>query len=120
MSRSISVVFVLALSLATMLAAAPAAVAQAPPLAGTVVKAGGGALAQAQVELLAPGTNRVKHKVYTDSRGRFAFRKLKAGTYDLRIRYGGRVLKQRTNRGAVQQRRVVVRGEPKRLTIRLA
>jgi len=62
----------------------------------------------------------VQHKVYTDPRGRFAFRNLDAGAYDLRIRYGGRVLTQRTNDGSVRQRRVVVRGEPRQLTVRLA
>lgn len=120
MSRPIAVILVLALSFGTVLAATPAAEAQAPPLSGTVVKAAGGALAQAEVELLAPGTDHVKHKVYTDPRGRFAFRNLDAGAYDLRIRYGGRVLTQRTNDSSVRQRRVVVNGEPKQLTVRLA
>lgn len=120
MSRPLSVILVLALSFGTMLAGIPAAEAEAPPLSGTVVKAGGGALAQAEVELLAPGTDRVTHKVYTDPRGRFAFRNLDAGEYDLRIRYGGRVLTQRTNDGSFRQTRVVVRGEPQQLTVRLA
>ena len=110
---------VIALCLGALLVVPVLADAQAPPISGMVVKDNGDILSQATVELLAPGSERVVHQVYTDTRGRFAVRQVDDGPYDLRIRYGSQVLTQKTDGGSVERRRIVLNGAPQQLTIRL-
>ncbi|HSL84233.1 MAG TPA: carboxypeptidase-like regulatory domain-containing protein [Thermoanaerobaculia bacterium] len=109
---AVAVLLALGLALAPL---APAA-AQAPSLAGAVVKDSGHPLDQGTVELLAPGTEQVKHRAYTDSHGRFAFR-APAGSYDLRIKFGDRVLPQNVGGAARDRRPVTVTAQPQTLTV---
>lgn len=111
-TRRIALVTALALLAAPL---APA-LAQQPSLAGTVVKDSGQPLDQGTVELLEPGGNAVKHRVYTDSRGRFAFR-APAGSYDLRVKFGNSVLPQKTGNGTRNRQRVSV--TPQAQTLRI-
>lgn len=105
-----------ALALGLALAPFTPALAQQPSLAGAVVKDSGQPLDQGTVELLAPGTEQVRHRVYTDSRGRFAFR-VPAGSYDLRVKFGDRVLPQKVGNGARDRRPVTVTAQPQALQI---
>lgn len=117
-TRSAHSFTVLALALVFALALAPLApaAAQQPSLAGAVTKDSGQPLDQGTVELLAPGTEQVRHRVYTDSRGRFAFR-APAGSYDLRVKFGDRVLAQKVGGAARDRRPVTVTAQPQTLTV---
>lgn len=108
------------LGLVSMILLASGAEAGAPRLAGSVVKTSGGALSQAKVELLQPGTDKVEHSGYTDSHGRFALRDVSAGRYELRVQFGSRVLTQVLDDGDTTKRRNLSLGSsPKRLTVRV-
>lgn len=108
----------LALILALVLAPLTPAFAQRPSLTGTVVQESGSPLDGGTVELLEPGSDQVKHQVYTDSRGAFAFR-APAGSYELRVKFGSRVLPQRMDGETRNRRPVTVTSEPQRLQIKV-
>lgn len=105
-----------AVVLALMLAPLSPAYAQRPSLAGAVVKDSGQPLDRGTVELLAAGTDQVRHSVATDARGRFALR-VPAGSYDLRVKFGSKVLPQKMGGAARDRRPVTVTGQPQTLTI---
>lgn len=117
-TRSAHSFAVLALALGLALAPLTPALAQQPSLAGTVAKDSGQPLDQGTVELLAPGTEQVQHRVYTDSRGRFAFR-VPAGSYDLRVKFGSQVLPQKVGAGTRDRRPVTVTAQPQTLQIQV-
>lgn len=106
----------LAVVLALVLAPLTPAFAQRPSLAGAVVKSSGQPLDRGTVELLAPGTEQVRHNVATDARGRFAFR-VPAGSYDLRVKFGSKVLPQKVGGGTRDRRPVTVTAQPQTLQI---
>lgn len=108
---------VLALILFTMmLTSLTPAFAQRPNLTGTVVRESGSPLDGGTVELLEPGGDQVKHRVYTDSRGAFAFR-APAGSYELRVKFGSRVLPQKMDDETRKRRPVTLTSDPQRLRI---
>lgn len=109
---AVAAILALGLALAPL---APAA-AQPPSLAGAVVKDSGQPLDQGTVELLAPGTEQVKHRAYTDSHGRFAFR-APAGSYDLRVKFGNQVLPQKVGGAARDRRPVTVTAQPQTVQV---
>ncbi len=110
------------LAILALLCVVSSAQAQAPSLAGMVVKAGGDPLQQAQIELLVPDTDKVTRSVYTDSRGRFLLRGVATGRYDLRVKFGSRVVTQVIEEGgpeAKERRAVELGSEPQRLIVRV-
>lgn len=115
-ARNVTRPFAVLFALGLLLAPVAPALAQQPSLAGTVVKDSGQPLDQGTVELLEPGGNAVKHRVYTDSRGRFAFR-APAGSYDLRIKFGNSVLPQKVGNGTRDRRQVSVTPQPQTLRV---
>jgi hypothetical protein len=115
-TRSARSFTVLVLALGLALAPLAPAAAQPPSLAGAVVKDSGQPLDQGTVELLARGTEQVQHRVYTDSRGRFAFR-VPAGSYDLRVKFGNRVLSQKVGGGTRDRQPVTVTAQAQTVQI---
>ncbi len=89
-----------------------------PAVSGQVLKQPSGAagLAQAVVELLAPGTDQVRYRTYTDGSGKYAFPEVRPGEYELAVRYGDRLLRQVNDQGKVLERqRFKVGDQPIRL-----
>ena len=111
---------VLALASGILLCGSPA-LAQETALYGTVFKTkrGGAPLRLARVQLLTPGTNVVKHSSYTDSRGKYALRRITPGEFDVRVRIGRRVLKQivKGRAGVRERRKIRLTAKPARLVI---
>lgn len=106
------------LALALSLVAVDAVFAARPTLVGTVVKEGGRPLDNGRVELSKPGEGEADLRAYTDARGRFAFR-ADPGVYELRVRYGDRVLLQIVGDGTARARPVAVRDQPQSVRVQV-
>lgn len=113
-------IYLFSLCFIGLLLAGTSVQAQWPSLSGTVVITSGGTLSQATVELLRANTDDVEHRGYTDSRGRFALRNVSQGDYELRIKFGTRVLTQVTDEGTTTQRRAVrLQNPPQQVEVRI-
>ena len=106
--------------LAVLVSANPTSAKQ-PTLSGTVMNVlpeGNAPLPRARVELLSPGTNQVKYGTYTGPTGRYAFWQVAAGTYDLRVKFGRRVLNQVIGgRPPTKRQRIKLTASPARLVV---
>lgn len=91
--------------------AGPALAEPGHAVSGTVLiewPSGAKALAKARVEILSPGAqgdDAALQVAYTNSEGQYIFRGVRAGRYDLRISFGGQVLRQRVAGDELVRRR---------------
>ncbi len=92
-----------------------------PALSGKIVEVseqGNYPLDQAEVELLVPGTDVIKHSTFTDDHGAYAFRGVAPGAYEIVVKSGKQIFTQVIKDGEDKPRREIrVPAKPARLDI---